>query len=58
MVDKLKPYECKMKKCSVIFALFITLIGIIRFLVAKLTTTTWNHKEDWIDIIRYMIIGV
>lgn len=58
MVEKLKSYEFKMKKYSVIFAVVITMIGIIRFLIAKLTTTTWNHKEDWIDIIRYIIIGV
>jgi len=58
MTEKLKPYENKMKNLSKICAVLITVIGILRFLIYKLLTSNWNHKEDWIDIIRYMIIGV
>lgn len=58
MVEKLKPYENKIKNFSRICAVLITLIGILRFLIYKLITSNWNHQEDWIDIIRYIIIGV
>lgn len=57
-MDKLRPYEIKMKKYSLVFAVLIIVVGILRFLIAKLTTSSWNHKEDWIDIVRYLIIGV